>query len=377
MVGTTLCLLLSLGCRTTAPIHVWQPAHTLAPPAAKVALSPIAGAPHLSRRIEQALLQQRPAVSADVALFTADQLLESSPIRLASTASLTNDLAAVQAARSAGAELLLQGEILASNLTDAELQENEAAQAAEQNVNMNQLFFTRLRQPAKDKRLSLLLSWRVIDVRTAQTIGAQTVTLDSRQAAREYPDLEMTQSDSASLLIAASARETWKSVAPFVSRQQVRLAVPWLQLGAWRVRRGVRAAKRGNWPLAEQHWQLAADRFWFNASAHHNLAIAMAAREDFAGAKTRLQQATGVFSYRLPRETLFWLDRNHRLYHQAHHLPRPDEGWAFPEPLSPSELAVSEVASVDVEDLPWWTAIPFTKPPHWTWEAWFAQASPF
>ncbi len=152
--------------------------------------------------------------------------------------------------------------------------------------------------------------------------------------------------------------------------------MPWVEPGAGLVRRGVRTAQQGNWQQAQVDWQTAADRHAFNSSAHHNLALAHAAREDFAAAKRELMLARGPFSHRLPHETLFWLDQKHRLYHQAHGIPVPLAGWAFPEPNALSSLAHA-AEPIDIADLPWWTAIPLVKPPHWTWRAWLSQASPF
>jgi len=351
------------GCRTTAPIFVWRPPQVSTPVGAKLAIAPVAGNPELARRLEEALMSQRPAACADIALFTTEQLIESSPIRLVSTASLNNDLTALQAARASGADILVQGAILATDVTLNDLLEADQAAAQAVNANMNRTFFTRLSQPAeKAANQRLLLSWRIIDVPTGKTLGAHSITLHSRGVAKEYPDLEATVQNPVALLIAGSARETWKTIAPVVDRGEVRLAVPWLQPGAWLVRRGVKSAKKGDWPQAEQAWEKAAKRFWFSAPAHHNLAIAKAAREDFPAAKLQLQKARGPFNYRLPSETLFWLDQHHRMYHQAHGLPKPVEGWAFPEP---SDIVPYEqyAEPIDLAELPWWTAIPFVKPP--------------
>ncbi|MCA9133409.1 MAG: hypothetical protein KDA45_09650, partial [Planctomycetales bacterium] len=358
---------LQAGCRRFAPIYTWQPPQVAAPPQAQVALAPIAGNGELARRIEQALLAQRPAARADVALFTAQQLAAGAPIRLVSTAPLTSELSAIHAARTLGADILLQGEILASNI---ELDSAEP-EPQQKNINMNQAFFKRTDSQDTSNE-SLLLSWRVIDVASGRTLGSQGFTLHAQQAADQYPDLALLQSTPSELLIAASARETWKTISPYVAQDRVELAVPWLQPGAWRVRRGVAAARKGDWQLAEQHWSRVVNNFSFNAAAQHNLALAEAAREDFPAAKLRLQKARGLLAFRLPAETLFWIDQNHRLYNQAHGLGKPEEGWAFPEPTI-NQDDVHDVTPVDIASLPWWTAIPFAKPPGWTWHAWLRQ----
>ncbi len=358
VMGCLIACSLVCGCRTTVPIYVWRPPQVDTPVGATIALAHVAGDPELSWRIEEAILAQRPTACADIALYTADQLFERSPIRLASTSSLNNDSTALQAARATGADILIQGEILATDVTLDDLLEADQASEQRAKENMNQTFFKRLYQSSNDEpNHRMLLSWRIIDVPSGRTLGAHSFTLYTKGVAEEYPDLEASEQNPAALLIAGSARETWKTIAPVVDRDEVRLAVPWLQPGAWGVRRGVKAAKQGNWPLAEKRWQKTAKWFWFSAPAHHNLAIAKAAREDFAGAKQELVKARGLFNFRLPSETLFWLDQHHRSYHKAHGLDKPIDGWAFPEPsdIVPYQ---SYATPINLEDLPWWTAIP-------------------
>lgn len=355
---------MSLGCRVTAPIHVWQPPTVELPQGCRVALTPIAGRADLAQSIEQALLAQRPAARADVALYTANQLAHASPIRLTSTAPLTSDLTALHAARALGADVLLQGEILSSKL------DRVVDEPKPETTNYNALFFQRSeKQEIKDE--SLLLSWRVIDVQSGKALGSRTFSINNRQAAERYPDLELLQSSGTSIIIPASARETWKSISPIVAKDRVQLAVPWFQPGAIDVNRGVLAARKGQWQTAEQYWSQVADRYSFSAAAHHNLAVAKAAREDFSGAKQQLSGATGPLAFRLPSETLYWLDRQHRIYNESHRISKPTEGWAFPDPGSSSDLPRAE--PIDIASLPWWTAIPLTKPPGWSWQGWLTQ----
>lgn len=362
LLGAMLVGLLS-GCRRTASIHVWHPPQTSIPPVGRVALAPIAGNRPLALQIEQALLAQRPKVQQNFVLFTPPQLLQSSTVRLASTAALTSDILSIQAARNLGAEVLLQGEIL-----DADIDLNGSQEPAKV-VDWNKAFFRK--KDDKDKHEKILMSWRVIDVATSQTLGTSSFNLSTQQAIKQYPDLGFVEHDQTQLLIAASARESWKAVAPHVAKDDVRLAVPWLQPGAFGVRRGVSAARKGNWQLAEQRWERVTKICWFNAAAHHNLAIAYAAREDFPAAKVQLQKATGPFAVRLPSETLMWLDRQHRNHNRALGLGRPLEGWAFPDPDPNPQVAAAP--PIDVAMLPWWTALPLVKPPGWTWQGWLTQ----
>ncbi|MFK7737701.1 MAG: hypothetical protein AB8B50_16835 [Pirellulaceae bacterium] len=316
------------------------------------------------------MLQQRPAAKSDVALFTSEQLAARSPVRLASTAALSTDLTALGAAKAVDAEILLQGEILSANL------QNDAPNSFKPNIpeNMNQKFFM-MGQTDEEKQESLLLSWRVIDTESGRTLGKRILTLRTDQALEQYPDLAGTIEDRTEVLLAASAREAWKTLAPVVVKDTVRLSKPFLQPGAIGVRRGIRAAKDGQWQLAEERWQRVADWFPYSAAAQHNLAIAQAAREDFPNAKKQLRKAKGLFAWRLPGDTLFWLDKRHREYNESHGIPRPIGGWAFPAPESAPEAIAAEPLYLD--DLPWWTAIPFAKPPGWTWQSWLKQPLPF
>jgi hypothetical protein len=73
----------------------------------------------------------------------------------------------------------------------------------------------------------------------------------------------------------------------------------------------------------------------------------------------------------LPNDSLLWLDKHHRRYNEAHNIPKPAEGWAFPEPAI--DPALEPADPIDIEDLPWWTGIPFVKPPGWSWNDWLNQ----
>ena len=350
-------LLCLSGCRAKAPIYVWRPALVATPRYSRIALAPVAGQAQVSQAMELAMLNQRPTARADLALLTTEQLAQVSPVRLVSTASLSNDLIALQAAKAAGADIVLCGQVIDYRLDFAG--DEQQPKPAEQN--MNQVFFQRLgaqNQNAKDAGYHMAMSWTVLDTHTGKTLGSHQFKIQSKDIADRYPDLQNISAQPAEQLVAACARETWKTLSPVVEKDLVRLAVPLFQPGSWRVWRGVRAAKKGQWQTAEMYWQKVADGWLPASAAHHNLAIAKAAREDFTGAKQDLQNATGIMSRRLPQETLVWLDHNHKLYCQAHQLPEPVEGWSFKNPYGDSQDESYTVQAVDSRDLPWWSDIP-------------------
>lgn len=323
-------LMLSAGCRTSAPIYVWQPPQVEVDRGAKIAIAPLMADPLLARAIEIAMLEQRPAIRADLAMLTHEQLLELAPVRLASTAAVLSDLNALQAAQALQADILICGQVYSYDIDW--WAEGESPRLA--GSNFNQRFFQRLSGSQSDgPDYHLLLSWNIMQVSTGKSLGAEQFLVQSHEVAEKYPDLQHLADQPAYQLITAAARETWRSVAPSVTKERVRLASPWLQPGWLRVQMGNRAAKRGHWADAERHWQQAALWWLPTPAAHHNLAIAHAAKEDFANAKQHLNRLSWPFRNGLPIETPLWLDMQHQRYHQAHGLEPPQEGWAFPEPL--------------------------------------------
>ena len=92
--------------------------------------------------------------------------------------------------------------------------------------------------------------------------------------------------------------------------------------------------------------------------------------EDFDAAKEQLSDVSWPLSTRLPAESRFWLDQRDRQYRAAHGLGKPEQGWLLPDPV---EAEVLSVKPTSIEELPWWTAIPFVKPPGWTWRGWLTQ----
>ena len=295
---------------------------------------------------------QRPAARDDLQLISSTQLIDRSPVRLVSTSSLQNDATAIQAAQRSSANLLLEGEVLIARFVEPDSREPVTEDAPPPNE-------------------QLLISWRVIDVATSKSVTNQVVSIDTHRADNDYPDMLLTHPDPTDRLIVASARDTWKGLAPSVTRDEVELMIPWLQIGAMQVRNGIVDCHNGRWDLAEQKFAKAARWNPLNVSAHHNLAIAQAAREDFSAAKEQLSRVSWPLSTRLPAESRFWLDQRDRQFQAAHGLGKPAQGWLFPDPVEFNVLPPVDPTSI--EELPWWTAIPFTKPPGWTWRAWLTQ----
>ncbi len=164
-------------------------------------------------------------------------------------------------------------------------------------------------------------------------------------------------------------------VCAFVEREEVVLNRPYWSLGSKKVREGNAFAEEGLWQMAEYQWQAAATSHPKNKSAWHNLAIASVAQEDFEMARLRLSKAKGWIPDSQFKKTELWIDAQQKAYHRAFGLPDREGGWLNPDPpLAPPGLdTTASVDPIDIDEMPWWTAIPFTKPPGWTWRKWLTQ----
>lgn len=353
----------------SAPMHVLHPARLNVPAAKRIAFAPIAARQGLATELEQAIRAQSPTIRGELQLLTAQELMAASPVRLASTAPLTGDMTALLAARSAQAELLLMGEVVQDELGGTESDDKHPqAEIIQFGASGGPLIApSNLQRPER-----VAVAWRVFDVASGQQVGSQTLAIDRMVADREYPDLQIAIPMPRDRVIAASARQTWQAVAPYMSKEDVVIALPWFQPGASQIRRGNAYARIGRWDMAEEEWTIAASRHPWSNSAKLNLAIAQVAREDFEAGKATLSTLGPLRLRKRQAETLVWMDQRHRWYHESLGLPPPDGGWSFPEPEREPQTLTPSTAP-DPQEAPWWTVIPFTKPPGWTWQQWIFQ----
>lgn len=351
-------------------MHVVHPARLNVRPVSRVAFAPVVAQGNLSAELQDALVTQLPQAQAQLQILTAADLVHASPVRLASTAPLTSDLTAIHAARQARAELLLMGEVVQDDLQDV----GYVADNLPAELNNFRPRKPLLLPPSTAQRPQrVAVAWRVFEVESGRVLGSQTLAIDRIEADRKYPDLQVAFPQPRDRVIAASARQTWQSITPYVEREKTVLVLPWLQPGASRIRRGNGYARLGRWDLAEAEWTVAATRNPFSNSAKHNLALAKAAHEDFTGAKETLSTLGPLRLKKRQSETLVWIDERHRWHHEALGLPPPRGGWAFPDPIAESQKPLQPSTAPAPEDAPWWTAIPFTKPPGWAWRQWLLQ----
>ncbi len=297
------------GCRSVAPVHLWQSPQLGSVGGEKLVLMEIAGPVDTAEGIRDALVAQTSAdvpsrstlAGAPITLLLPDQLQPPSNIELVSNVERApSDLAVAAVARRSGVRYLLRGEIMHAT-----------------------------GKPYSDERLSVV--WRLVGLDSHTGTGATPVSIDQSTIEQRYPDL-MAVPDPTERLHQAMARHTLGLVRESVVRQNVDLACSYISLGSADVRRGIALAKLGNWPAAEEIWVATLERYPFQTAAWINSAVAAAARQDFEQAKQRVTRAIQL-SILLPvhrnlaEETLVWLELQQRDYVKSFDLPDPPGGW--------------------------------------------------
>jgi hypothetical protein len=342
------------GCKMTATMYTWQPAQSHSGTVSTIAIAPIAGNPETAARFEQALANNRPAVAHGVHVVSSQHLQTTTEIQLVSYDGSTSDVVALDAARRAGSDLLLQGRI-----------EREVFEIPPT---------TNKRRKKREPSEEFAVHWRLIDVPSGQTLDQRMLMVNRLDIEKTYPDLQSSGSGSDRVIV-GMARHSWDMVAPYLKKQQTMLALPWLTPGASTIRSGNGHARKGRWDLAERAWQDAVDRHPRSKAAWHNLALSAAAREDWDLAERRLKHAESWIPLAPVESTRIWLEQQRRAYHSAYQLHPPPGGWKIPEkPSSPTSTENIRYAKPQaIQEQPWWTAIPLAKPPGWTWGQWLTQ----
>jgi tetratricopeptide (TPR) repeat protein len=321
---------LAAGCHMTAPMHTIDastvPVHTHT----RVAVGPVGIASRANptsaaeptkllaaaEQLQQSMRASQPIPTQDwLAIHPAD-LDAVSDIQLVSYDNQPNDSATLGAARRAGANYILQG-----NVVDADL---DPPKPRVKRFQLSSLIF-----PKKPHSNSVTVHWSVIDVQTGARIHEETTrttTQTANQIAKQFDKQPGTES-----VLAAASHEGWQFVANQLRRREAVLDLPWLWPGSAQVRKGNGYARQGRWDLAESEWQSAVDRHPTNTAAWHNLSLAAVAREDFELARSRLSHADSWLPGDPTFETLVWIESQQRNYHAAYQLPDPIAGWTFHE----------------------------------------------
>jgi hypothetical protein len=391
-VAAMLILVMLTGCTTQAKLATWRAAPyasvqgSTATSARRVAFAPINGPIAAKERLEMAIGQAMPRGNHLAVVYPSQQ--QSSSFRQVSAninrdqtsnepyvpSAFRNELTPYDIARNRNADLLVQGHIeqadLGSDVTTNRPMSNP------NNPGAMIAAFAKSQLPSEDQRM--VVTWEAYDVNSGAFTHAATVSLSRSQAEAKYPDLASIQ-DPVERLMVGISRETWSQFAPSVSKEDVTLQNPHWSFGSKQVRQGNGLAEDGLWQMAETQWQSAVSHHPRNKSAWHNLALASVAQEDFEMARLRLSKAKSWIPNKQTKATELWIDAQQKAYHRSFGLPDRPEGWLNVDPPSVTTDAASTITPVspkDIDEMPWYTSIPFMKPPGWTWKAWLSQPLP-
>ena len=179
----------------------------------------------------------------------------------------------------------------------------------------------------------LAVSWRLTPVdpeRQAEWEGApmgKPVVVEYESALERYPDLRLGV-DKGQVMQTALVRDTLPMFTPSVQRNRVQLEIPYVVPGSRAIRRGNAMAVAGRWGEAESIWRKVHERYSFSSVAVHNLAVASVAKQEFSEARELSRKAVRMKPTKMHQQTLVWVERTQRAYHETFELPDPPEGWS-------------------------------------------------
>lgn len=396
--GIAFCLAVG-GCSTDAKLTTWQPAtlqqtlaHRYGAGRPWLAFAPVEADAPLRDVFATQLAQHKPPGSRSVAYLAPPQRINANPFRLASTGSLPPaifdprgqlapaasdasiaNLSPLENARRQGFQVLVEGHVLESNLDTIPATDLPAPPPGKRSGKKR-------RPPRLEPRITV--RWDALDVASGDHLGSTNVSLSLSAVDELYPDMAHI-ADGRERLIAGVCRSGWAQFEPTLQPQSLELDKPYISRGSAEVRKGNAAASAGLWEQAQYHWQNAAALHPRNKAAWRNLSVASAAAEDFEMSRVQLSRGKPWLPDKDYDALLRWIDSQQQARHAALGLPPREEGWLYPmappptavRPASSSESDV-QLAPKDLDDMPWYTAIPFAKPPGWTWKAWLTQPWP-
>ena len=138
---------------------------------------------------------------------------------------------------------------------------------------------------------SMTLTYRLIDTRTGEILSQnQVVCLESDSKSKAQREGHASQT-----LIQRCGHEVVSQLTPQPGDCSIALATgSWMERGGFWVRRGVRAAEKGEWDEATRAWETALEKAPENHAAIFNLALASASKQKFAKAEELALEAIRI-----------------------------------------------------------------------------------
>ncbi len=298
-------LLLS-GCAPHAKLLVWRPAAEEIQGVHKLVILDLDGDEPYGRiargALEAQFAQNRHYTLVDPAVL--------GPARSVQNGEGTTDVsAALAAAKTAGVDAILTGQVVSYKVDDDEQSDTHfsfgesSGQNKKSGASFNAFGIGIDNNHTITREASVSLSVKLIDVQSQQVIAVRQashhVTAQQVNGEGNLPARERVLTE----LLTACATDVVSLIAPHYVPADVTLARQYYGKGSDNVRRGNELAKQGDWPGAAIAWESAVQDNPANHAALHNLAVAAEARHDFPTAIQSLNKAMASYPATLYHQT--------------------------------------------------------------------------
>ena len=254
----------------------------------------------------------------------------------------------VQAARLAGVDAVLSGQVVSYNVDD-NIQKDQhfsfggAGGSNGDGVQVGGLGVGFDSNSLHEREASVSLAFKLTDAKTGQILAARQAshTFQGRvvNGQGKMPGKEEILND----LLKHCSRDVVAMIAPHYEPVEVMLARQAWGNGLTDLRRGNDLAKKGDWTAAETAWMAALKRNPRNHAALHNLALASEVKGDYAAARRQIGDAVDAYAASLYHDTRKRLEAAERDYAaaiaqgQARPVQAiPQNSLAAPQPFMPA-----------------------------------------
>ena len=302
LVSIALC---ASGCAPKAKLMVWRPAELDVAGIGRIAVVDFQGEGDTGAIARSAVLAQL-ADNRHYALVDQTELARVQPA--AFSQGLPAEAAAIEAARYAGVDAILTGQVVSYSAEDTIQQDHHisiagAGGASTKGDKAGGFGIGFDTNTLHSREASVSLAFKLIDARTGEIRDARQVShsYEARvvNGQGEMPGRERILSD----LLSKCSRDVVAAIAPHRVPVEVILARQYWGNGLNALKRGNTLAKSGDWAAAEAAWQEALKENPQNHAAYHNLAIASEARGDYDGAMKHLKNAMKHYAATLYHQT--------------------------------------------------------------------------
>jgi hypothetical protein len=331
--------LLAGGCAPRAHLMALRPAELDLAGVGRIAVLDFQGTGESGRIARSALLAQL-SENRHFALVDQSELARIQPA--AFQAGTPDESLVVHAARQAGVDAVLTGQVVSYNVQDDVQQDQHfslagGGGASSSGVKVGGLGIGFDSNTLHAREASVSLAFKLIDARNGEILAARQIshTFQGRvvNGQGQMPAREQVLND----LLRQCSRDVVAMIAPHYVPVEVVLARQTWGNGLTDLRRGNDLAKKGDWAGAEAAWTAALKRNPRNHAALHNLALASETKGDYAAAQRQIGSAIDAYAASLYHET-----RNRLVSSERDHAAARAQALARPAPAVPQNVLTSQ-----------------------------------